>query len=193
MTDWVVDRIRRADPAGDLDLTTAADDPTGQATLQAILEGQQPSHAKQPDRARPRRWILALGLAGALLAGGGIAVATGVMVERPPPVQTGWEGGADNPPAMYRPPFAPGQPLHCSGILGMTKPEAEDALAALGLSVAGWRYTNHGNNPAATPPPNAVVSAAFWASDSKHAIVVFLTDPSSYSELVPKEWTADCQ
>ena len=82
--------------------------------------------------------------------------------------------------ALKADPFEPGGPLHCSGILQLSPPDAERALQAHGFRLS-WRATwstgpNAGYADKRLSPPDGWITETAIGSDGE--LIVFVTEPA---------------
>jgi len=66
--------------------------------------------------------------------------------------------------------FAPGEALHCSGLLGARVRDARGPLRSRGIAVAWWRDANASGRSAAAAPPGEYVWAADFLAPGKVGI-----------------------
>lgn len=87
--------------------------------------------------------------------------------------------------------FAPGEALHCSGLLGMTVTDAEPVLAKLGVT-AIWRTTG-GDQPQGADPATIgdqfITSAVAYAAPDTQMIMVepHSVDPGQYERTLQRD------
>ena len=90
-------------------------------------------------------------------------------------------------------PFAPGGPLHCSGILELTPREAHQRLIALGYRVSWRAVINDGTYwDLRTEPPDGVISRSFEPVVGTDGAIIIAVFPVGSPQAVPHRRPADC-